>query len=756
MNALAGLFLHPGIAVSALAAVALPIAIHFLFRRRRVPIDWGAMELLREAVRRTNRRLRLEQWLVLALRSLLVLLAGLAVAAPFAGGLAAGGRGERTWVVVIDDGVASALRVGDEAELARVRDEALAVVEARGAGDRVAIVRASVPVQTLLAPTADASAVRETLARLAPRETPSDLAGALETAREVLAAEGRAGTIVVASGFRRGALAALGESTADAVDERDDGTAEGAARGVDGGVEIVAVAPAREAPVDVRIVEADARVLPGADRVAVRVRVGREGASLEPSRSSVRARGDGLRPSGVRTVEWGAGQAEASVELQLVPESIGATGGGRSRRGVVIEVSPGDGAAGDPLAPGDRAYAVLDAQREIEVAVVGRRGSLDAADLDRVPASLWAARALAPTAGSGMRVREIDPSGCDARALVGVDAVVVARPDLLSPASCADLGAFVAAGGVVLVLPAGESRAQGWGGVLLPALGVPMRVASEAVDRSPPSGLSAEQPESRLLASIRPEIAGLAAPVEVSRMVPIEGIVDADVVLRLADGTPWMTVQRAGAGDDAEGGVVALVASAPELAWTNLPVKPLVVPLLQETVRAALEWSASFARASVGSEIVAPGASALRLDAGDADDRTAATAIPVGADGRSALVVPRAGIWRGDDGSVFAANLRLASLATAPSDPESVRAALGRHGSVRLASGAETGGDASSRAAATDAWAFPLFVAALVALLLEGVLSRAFSHASLARAGRAEDGVAATARRTAPATGGAR
>ena len=43
MSALAGLFLHPGIALAAALSVALPIAIHFLFRRRRVPIDWGAM-----------------------------------------------------------------------------------------------------------------------------------------------------------------------------------------------------------------------------------------------------------------------------------------------------------------------------------------------------------------------------------------------------------------------------------------------------------------------------------------------------------------------------------------------------------------------------------------------------------------------------------------------------------------------------------------------------------------------------------------
>lgn len=787
MSALAGLFLHPGIALAAALSVALPVAIHFLFRRRRVPIDWGAMELLREAVRRTNRRLRLEQWVVLALRSLLVLVAGLAVAAPLVGEALAAARAERTWVIVLDDGATSGLRIGSETELARVRDEALAIVAGRPSGDRVAIVRASVPAGLVLAPTADEAAVREALALVAPRDTPSELAGAIELALETIAAEGRAGTIVVASGFRRASLSGLGgartddgagtDGTAGVLDEAA-GSAD--ARGV---VEIVAVAPAREYPVDVRILETEARVLPGGDTVALRVRLGREGGSLDAARSVVRASGDGLRASGAREVEWTAGQAEATVELQLVPDALqersaGSAAGSdaRRRRGVTVEVAPGeramaegamdrtgaDGTDGDPLAPGDRGFAVLEGRREIEVVVVGRRGALDAADLDRVPSSLWVARALAPGVGSGMRVREVDPSTVDGRSLVGVDAVVVARPDLLSPAACDELGAFVGRGGVVIVLPAGESRAQGWGGVLLPSLGVGMRVASEAIDRSPPVLLAEEQPVSRLLSSIRPELPALAAPVEVSRAVAIEGVTDADVVLRLADGSAWLVVERpapsargerasdAATADPAAGaGVVVLLGSAPELAWTNLPVKPLMVPLVQESVRAALEWAASSMRSQVGVRLVAPGASRIVRDAvdGSSSDGGGAVSMAVDASGETAGVVASAGIWRGDDGSVHAVGIAPGSIALAPGDGESVRAALARFGAVRVAEtrdgpDAGDGGSARMRGSSLDAWAFPLFVMALVVLLVEGILSRAFSHASLARAGRMDAGVA--------------
>jgi len=177
-------FLHPALAWSAVGAVALPIVIHLLFRRRRVPVDWAAMELLREAIRRTNRRLRVEQWIVLALRSLAVLAAGLALAVPFLGDGAVGSAQERTWIVVVDNGATSALRAGRGSELDRLRDEVRAMLEAdRAQGDRYGIVTAAIPAQLVLGPTTDLAEFERVLARIEPAETPSDLSGAIDANR---------------------------------------------------------------------------------------------------------------------------------------------------------------------------------------------------------------------------------------------------------------------------------------------------------------------------------------------------------------------------------------------------------------------------------------------------------------------------------------------------------------------------------------------------------------------------------------------
>src|SRR5271170_6477982 len=74
-----GLFLNPGFLLIAAALVSVPIIIHLINRMRFKRIRWGAMEFLLKAMKRTRRRLIIEQLLLLALRCFLVFLVGLLV-----------------------------------------------------------------------------------------------------------------------------------------------------------------------------------------------------------------------------------------------------------------------------------------------------------------------------------------------------------------------------------------------------------------------------------------------------------------------------------------------------------------------------------------------------------------------------------------------------------------------------------------------------------------------------------------------------
>src|SRR5271156_3823349 len=62
--------------------MGVPILIHFLNRRRFKTVPWAAMEFLLRAMKKNRRRLRFEQFLLLATRCLLLLLIGLALSRP--------------------------------------------------------------------------------------------------------------------------------------------------------------------------------------------------------------------------------------------------------------------------------------------------------------------------------------------------------------------------------------------------------------------------------------------------------------------------------------------------------------------------------------------------------------------------------------------------------------------------------------------------------------------------------------------------
>lgn len=72
-----------GILLFGLAAVAIPVIIHLLNRRRAQVIDWGAMRFLLGSVAARNRRIMIEEIILMILRCLLVGLVALAVARPF-------------------------------------------------------------------------------------------------------------------------------------------------------------------------------------------------------------------------------------------------------------------------------------------------------------------------------------------------------------------------------------------------------------------------------------------------------------------------------------------------------------------------------------------------------------------------------------------------------------------------------------------------------------------------------------------------
>lgn len=138
-------FLNP-LLLWGLLLCAVPILIHLLNRRRFRRVSWGAMEFLLRAMQRNKKRLRMEQWLVLLLRTLAVLLLVALVSRPQLGGGLLGARTHH--VVVLDDSASMGQRSGSTTLYGRAHERIRALVDelvVARQGDSFSLVRTSRP-----------------------------------------------------------------------------------------------------------------------------------------------------------------------------------------------------------------------------------------------------------------------------------------------------------------------------------------------------------------------------------------------------------------------------------------------------------------------------------------------------------------------------------------------------------------------------------------------------------------------------------
>ena len=99
-------FLHPWL-LAGLAAAAIPILLHLLARREPPTIVFPAVRYLVTTTREHQRRLKLQNWLLLCLRTLLLVLLVLAAAAPSIPETGVSGHGPSALVLILDNSPSS-------------------------------------------------------------------------------------------------------------------------------------------------------------------------------------------------------------------------------------------------------------------------------------------------------------------------------------------------------------------------------------------------------------------------------------------------------------------------------------------------------------------------------------------------------------------------------------------------------------------------------------------------------------------------
>jgi hypothetical protein len=558
-------FLHPAL-LWALPLCAVPIVIHLLNRRRFQRVPWAAMEFLLAALKRNKKRLRMEQWLVLLLRVLAVLLLVSLVSRPqLTGGAWLGSRTHH--VVVLDDSASTTQRSGSASLFGKAQDRVrglLAELARRRDGDLFSVVRASRPLQ----PDVWAQRIGQDGGRaIAGRFDPivvgdgtvdlgQALAAAIERARQVGEASRTEYYLV---GDRR----AVDWTTAD---ERPRPALAAALLSLDPEREHVTVVGAAGSPHNVAV--ADVRLV---DRLAI---------AGVPASIAIEVHNLGLEPSSptALAVEFdGQGRIVQTMPSLAAGERstivIGHTFHQAGHRRVEAALE-----ANDTFALDDRRAFALPVRDRSRVLLVDGQPDEDLGEVFFVQAAL-------AVPGSGVETQVIGEAMLGETVLDAFDAVWLCNLVAPSARDAERLEAFVAGGGGLVVTVGDQVDAQRYNELLWRDGQGPLPLPIGAIDgdQDRPESATLALPEHTVVAGTA-ELFDLLLPriTRIARWLRLEEPAgsSAKVVMRIrdAEGPPLLAVRPFGE----RGGEAALLAVTADRAFSNLPSTDLFLVLVHQ------------------------------------------------------------------------------------------------------------------------------------------------------------------------------
>lgn len=553
-------FLAPAFLLG-LAALALPVLIHLLRRRRLQVVRWAAHRFLVESQKRTRQRIRFEDLLLLLLRCLLLALIVLAFARPFLGDRsapdAAASADPVQLVLLVDNSASLGWSDGVRSRFDALREIADAELTALPSGATVSLLAWHDRVQALVGrPTPDLALVRRELARLQPVARPSSLAPALRAALDLLETLPPAPRRILVLGDRQ----ALPWADEPALREL-------VARAAEARVALDFKAPPGPEPQNLAVVRLEAETA--------------EAVAGQPLRLFVEVFNGGALPA--RDVRVTLGPADAAPFAERGVASL-APGARALVEFVHTFSAPGHHALtarvpADSLPFDDARTLAVRVSSGLRVLVVEGPPSPGS----RARPGFFIAEALAPVpaarkAAHPVQVERIGPAELTPARLESAQVVVLAGLPALPAAAEELLGGFARRGGGVWVFPPateGAVVAPDWlpadFGPPTPAAAAPLALAGPPYAH-PIASLWDDPANGELTAlSIRRHRPLLARPAAADPAA-------LDRVLRFADGGLLLAAARLGSGHVLQSAVPA------DTAWSDLPLSPLFVPLVQRSL----------------------------------------------------------------------------------------------------------------------------------------------------------------------------
>lgn len=528
-------FLNP-LLLLGLAAAAIPILVHLFNFRRPRRVVFSSLAFLRELEKSTMQRVRVQQWLLLALRILALAFLALAFARPVVEGLGGGalGRSNASVLLLLDNSRSMQFRDAQGAYFDQAKALATGLVEGLEEGDELYLLpMAADPVQRPAAFRSRA-ALLDAVAALEIENGTRPLGEALDRAAALLeSATHPTREIYVVSDFQ---ASLLSDSARTPVP-------------FDGRVVLLPVGGRPQANVSVAGVEVTSRIVEAGQPVSVvatLVNHGREvlsdyGATVTLDGRSV-ARNTATLPPGVPT----------SVAFTFTPDARGWLGG---EVRIEADVFEDDNA---------RAFA-LHVPEARQVLVVRGAGA----------ATRYLEIALSPALAAGegaFRVTALPEAQLAATDLAAFDAVVLAGPSALSSGEAQALARFVEGGGGVLAFPSEATAALN---ALLAQTGGGTLGAATPPAETPVATFGQVDREHPVFAGVFDAARGQVEQPDLYRYAPYRSGGGAETTLiELAGGQPFLQEIRHGSG------AVLLFTTALDRSWTDLPTRGLFVPLL--------------------------------------------------------------------------------------------------------------------------------------------------------------------------------
>ena len=183
-------FINPGLLWLALAA-AVPIIIHLLNKQRYQRVRWAAMEFLLAAMKKTRKRIQIENLLLLLLRVLVIIGLVLALSRPFLTGKLASGlaQSDTHIIIALDNSYSMGYRAGVQSNFDEAKEAADKLIDALkpNRGDKVSLVTISDRPEVIISEASlSLPQAKKKLSELALSDYGTDIAKAVPLVQDIL------------------------------------------------------------------------------------------------------------------------------------------------------------------------------------------------------------------------------------------------------------------------------------------------------------------------------------------------------------------------------------------------------------------------------------------------------------------------------------------------------------------------------------------------------------------------------------------